>query len=858
MDEEMRFHLDKLTERYEREGISPIRARRLALIEFGGLERNREHAREVVRLAPLDRLLRDVRYGARVLTRTPLTTAAVVLTLAIGIGGVTALFGILDRFVFRRLDVPHPDALAAVVGTRAGDVSESMSYPAFRSLEGVTAVGRVAGYAFRTAAIDAGADSAIVQLTSDDWFETVGVHPVVGRVWGAAPADQETALISDAMRRRRFGSASNAVGTSIELAGHRFTVIGVMNPGFSGISLDFPVDVWVPIAAEPQFDGVPEFADPWRNWVRVITRLGDAQTTASGDAAANAVFASYRRAYMPGSDSTERLSLVRAAQPMTRDRSSVERGLFLAITLAVLVLLIACANVANLQLARSSGRRREIAVRMALGAGRSSLIRQLLTENAMLALFGGALGLWIAVLASRTLTGVAASQQFGAMIGSLTSSVVNLRTLVFTIALSMASALGFGLLPAIRATGLDPAWTLRQTGFLVRGRSGYLGISSLLVIQLATSVVLLISALMVAATLREVLTLDLGFGPRELLQVAIDWRGVPDSTSRREASAIASAIRAIPGVVTASVSSPAGFGRATTSTEAYHVGDDRSRRRTIEYQVVTPEFFAAMDMRLIRGRPFTPDDRGGVAPVVVVNETAARELFRGQAAIGQRFDLFQTDHRVEVVGVVHDARLHGATSAAPPMLYVPLAQDEGAAFAPELTIEVRTRASTVAAEAIARAVRLLDSRRKLDVRPVDRLITESLVIQRITAWTTGAFGVLGVILAMLGVYGLHAYVVARRTAELGIRLALGASRSRVLWDVWRGGMRPVGIGAVCGLGVAALSATWLRGRIFGLSGVDVRVAAAAVATVIAIAGVACLIPARFAARLDPARALRAD
>jgi predicted permease len=863
MDEEMRFHLDHLADHIEKSGLPRAEAMRLARIEFGGVERQREASRDALRMRPLDDFAQDLRFGARSLARTPVITLATVLTLAVGIGGTTALFGLLDRLAFRTLAVPHPDRLFSLVGERPRDISESVPYPLYVELSRASALGITGGYAFRTATLGEGGDakdSAIVQLSTANWFATVGVAPFAGRLW-SRDADVQQAVISDAFWRRRFARSTNAIGTTLPLDGHLFRIIGVMRPGFTGVSLDFPVDVWLPIEAEPQFDGTSQLNDPARNWVRVLARLDASTRVASATSAANVVLARARAARLATVDSAERMALSSAAQPSTHDRAQVARILVLALALAALVLLIACANIANLQLARSAGRSREIAVRLSLGAGRGRLIRQLLTESLILATLGAAAGLWLAFLASQFLAVFAATQGIGTTIGSLTEGIVSGGTLVFTATVAVASALIFGLAPAMRSSRVDVTQALRQTGVAARTRGEQRGLNSLLVVQLALSVVLLISALTASASLRAALSVDLGFDARHVLRVSIDWRGVGDAQARADAQAVASALRATPGVADASVSYPAVFGRSTATTSMRPVSDNAQAPSpaSVEYQIVSPEFFATTQVKVEQGRVFTNDDRAGGELVAILNQTAARQLSPGQNPVGARFTLFGSGRVVRVVGVARDARLHSPTASPPPLVYVPFAQDpEGAAPSSLLSVEARTGDVTPSSTEIARRIAFVDPRLKADVQPVAGLVRESLVVERLSAWTTGAFGVLGVLLAILGVYGLHSFVVSRRTTELGVRLALGATQGRVLWEVWREGMRPVVIGAVAGVLISGASTGLLGRRMLGLSLVDVKVAAMSAALLAAIAAVACFIPARSAAKLDPVRALRAD
>jgi predicted permease len=858
MDEEMRFHLDNLADRLEREGASPAQARRRARLQFGGVAQHQEAGREALRARSLERLLQDLRYGARTLARTPVLTAAAVGTLALGIAATTSLFSILDRLLFSTLPVPAPGQLYTIIRARPGGTSESVPYPLFRALAAETSgLPRLAGYAFRVAALPGEADSAVAQLTSADWFETVSVRLRAGRSWApVAPgaAAQPVAVVSDRFARRRFGSRAAALAATVALDGHPYTVIGVTPAGFRGISLDYPVDVWLPIELEPQLDGSSQLEDAGLNWVRVITRLAPPRRRETAQAAAELVLTRQRAAGLSASDSTEHLSLASASRPDAHDRGQVARTAYLVTALAALVLLIACVNIANLQIARGATRHRELAIRLALGAGRRRLVRQLMTESLLLALAGGAAGLMLAAAAGSLVAGFVP----GGLVPDA-RDLVNVHVLVFTALVSLLVAIAFGLAPALRSTRLELVQALKEVPLAGRAAGAPGARRRLLVAQLAVSIVLLVSAGMVVYTLRAAESLNLGFDPRGLVQVVVDWRSSPEAQSRSGSEAIAAALRTAPGVVETSVSAPAAYGRPTVSTGAWHVAGDLSPQpHSIEMMSVSPGFFRTMRIPVLRGRTFLRTDDAGAPRVVVLNQSAARLFFPGRNPLGERFEFMGRGNVVEVVGVVGDTRLHSVVAPRPPLAYIPFGQDLGGPAPTLRSIEVRVASGALPAEELAHAVASVDRRLHARAQPVQELISESLALERLSAWSTGAFGLAGLLLAVLGTYGLHSYYVTRRAQELGVRLALGASVAQVRWLVWRQGMHPVVTGAALGLALAFGCVHLVRGKVFGLATIDVRVAAATTLMMLAVAGLACYLPARRASKLSPAVTLRAE
>lgn len=859
---ELRFHMDREIEEQLARGVPPQDAAAMAHRQFGSPAQIADETRDEWHVALADRLGKDLRYGVRMLVRSPGLTLVAVLTLGLGIGATTALFGLLDTVRFRTIAAPHPEQLYAFARTRpAGDLGESVSALLFRALEsGPPVLGHLAGHAFRLDSLAGERDSVVIQLTSDRWFDVVGVHPVLGTVWPTTlPGESPplAAVISDRLWRRRFGASPDAIGRPLALDGRPLTVTGIMPPGFSGLSLEYPADIWVPLALQPQLEGRSRLDDGATNWIQVITRLSADEGVDAAGAAGSVLLARLRQDGVVTSDSTERITLVPASHPELRGRDDVARTLFLFTLLAAAVLAIACANVANLQLARGVARRRELTVRLSLGASRARLVAQLLTESLLLAVTGGAVGLLFSGVIRRALLTIAAPATSGRTTGL--AGPLDVRLFVFAAGVSIAVALATGLAPALGATRLDISSRLKESALSVTDRTGRRGLRALLVGQLAVSLVLLTAAGMASRALRDVETLDLGFDHRNLMQLKVDWRGTPPAQARADALAMLDRLRSVPGVSAASVSNPAAFGRSTVSTNAYHVAPDRAAvPHSVEMSSVSPEYFSTLRIPILRGRGFTATDRAGAPNVVVLNQTAAHLFFPGEDPLGKRFAFMGPNRTVEVVGVAGATRPHSPTAEPPAIVYTPFAEDPPGLPLGELSLALRTQGTEPQLDRLVGAVQAVDPGILLRAGRVDDLLAQSLALQRLGAATTAALGVAGLCLAMIGLYGLNAYLVAKRTTETGIRLALGATPRAVRWLVWHQAMGPVLIGIGLGMTASILAAMVFKSATFGLTQIDPLIVAGVVLLMGVAAALACYVPALRASRLNPAVALRAE
>lgn len=881
--DELEFHLAERAADLERAGLSPHAAREEAERRFGDLEEARRE------LASIDRrrrrgerraewwngLFRDARYGIRGLVRERGFTVAVVLTLGFGVGATAAMFGIIDRLLLKPpAHISDPGRVGRLYFTDFFKwyglaTQESTSYPDFLTLrDGMRSLCCVVGYFPRAASIGRGTASQRVQsvAASGEYFELLGVQPRLGRFFGREVDEPGTrrlvAVVSEGFWRRHFGAAPDVIGRSIELDRQRFEIVGVAPAGFTGVGLS-PVDVWVPLRTmgDKAVGKGWEEAYGWR-WVRVVGRLAPDRSPAQATAEATALYrATLEERKEPDTLAAVRVGSVLAARGPTDEAEEGRIALWLG-GVALLVLLIACANAANLLLARSIRRRREIGVRLALGVGRWRLVRQLLVETLVLAGLGGGIGVALAywgggTLARLLLPGV--TWQAGLLDGRLLAAA---STLVVAVAI---------------LTGLAPAWqALSQdvVGSLKAGARSGLGKRSrvrdgLVLLQATLSVVLLVGAGLFVRSLRNLRAIDLGFDADRVLLVDVDvessasspppgFRSAKDAAYHR----IRDRLATLPTVEVASVAFTAPFWSARSARLSIPGVDSipSSRDGGPYVNAVTPEFFATMGMRIVRGRGFDDMDGPTASPVVAVTETFARIVWPGSDPIGRCMKIgADTMPCAIVVGVAQDARRLSLTSDAPVMqYYIPLDQER---LDPSLrTLLVRTRGDPGMASA---EVRRVVQATLVDAPYPTVTYLADLAEPQLRPWTLGAtlfgvFGLLALVLAALGLYSVVAYTVAQRTHEMGVRVALGGTGGDLVRLVIGGTLRVVGLGLAIGLLVALVAGRWVEPLLYRVSPRDPGVLLGVAGTLLVVGLLASLVPARRARRVSPMEVLRAE
>jgi putative ABC transport system permease protein len=809
----------------------------------------------------MDTLLQDLRYALRSLVKSPGFTLITLITLALGIGANTAIFSVVNAVLLRALPFRDPDQLVVVRETYGDGQEGSSSGPNFldwkrrnHTLDGMTA-----WRGLNLALVGAGEPEEIRAATVDaDFFKVLGVDPILGRGFahGEDQGQATVVVLSEPLWRSRFGADPSILGRTISLSGQPYTVVGVMPPSTAYTG---PIQAWLPLGY-----GKGRSAQRGSHSYDVVTRLKHGVTLEQAQADLGGIAKALEREF-PATNGGRGVKLT----PLTEDSVGTVRSALLLLTGAVgLVLLIACANVANLFLARAATRQRELAVRAALGAGRWRLTRQVLVEAVTLSVVGGLLGL---LLASWAIDVLLALQPRG--IPRLKEVGIDGTVLAFTLAISIAVGIAFGLLPALSMSRQDPAESFRGEG---RGTSGGRPRSrfrsALVVAQVSLALVLLVGAALLIVSVRELSNVVLGFRPDGAMtfQLSISGSKYPDAdTQHGYIDRIVERLREIPGVRQAGavffLPLSNGYSSGDISVEGRPAAEP-GHEQYAGFRIVAGDFLNALGVTLRQGRLLTPDDRKGAPLVTVVNEALVRRLFPGQNPIGQRLTFGTPDSAQwrQIVGVVADVRQTGLTTAPEPELYVPanqLTPDLWTVFMSiPLSFVVRSdvKPSTLG-PAIKAAVREVDPDQPISLlREAGELLQDATARQRFNMSLLTLFGVLALTLAGVGVYGVMAYGVNQRTRELGIRLALGARASSVQAMVLRQGLALTLIGLALGLiGALALSRL-LTSLVYRVSPSDPRVLGAAVLVLAVVSAVACLIPAIRATRVDPIDALRSE
>ena len=798
----------------------------------------------------------DLRYALRGLAKNPGFTAAAVLILALGIGANTAIFSVVDAVVLHPLPgVARPGALADVTG-------DVVSYPWYRSVRGETSAtfSGLAAWRQRPLHLSSGGPPARIEseVVSGNYFDVLGARPALGRFF--AEADEESgeavAVLGARLWKTRFGGDPGIVGRPIVLNGTPFTVVGVAADGFRGTAFGLAPDVWVPIGAWPRlatgaFRNLDLQGRSW-SWLSTFGRLAPGVSVGQAQAALD-VAARREAAAFPDHAPSRSFALRPTIRTAAGFGQSGDPVVFLA-TLAAAVasaLVIACANLANLLLARGAARQREIAVRQALGATRSRLIRQLLTESVLLAVLGGAAGIAVASWSLSLLVGMPMPGE-----GSLEpfAPALDGRALLFSTLLSVATGLVFGVLPAIQTSRRPPAPALKSSG--AAPRSILRG--ALVAAQVALSLALLVGAGLLARSLQRALSADVGFQPRGVTLARIDLGLQGYDAKRADAftSALAERVRSSPGVADTAWTALVPLSGGEWADSFQIVGRPPDRSQEASTNAVSAGFFRTLGIPLVAGRDF--DERlDPPGSAVVVNEAMAKRYWPGASPVGARIQIHGAER--SVIGVARDFRMTSLRDAPVPQAFFPIRPGEGGALMP-LTLLVRTRDPHAdPARAVLAEIRGLDGTLPVSgPRSYASELGAQLVPQRLGAALLGVFGLLSVALAAIGIYSVISYSVARRTREIGVRMALGARPADVRALFVAQTARPVAAGLVAGLALGAAAGTALRGFLYETSPSDPPAIAAAAALLLAGALAAAWLPARRAARIDPMAALREE
>jgi predicted permease len=884
LDRELRAHLDLMTDDLVRSGLSPAEARRRAALALGGVEQVKEASRDARGTRLVEDWWQDTRYALRALHRSPGFSLAAILTLALGIGANTAVWSVMDAVMFRALPVLRSEELYALRHGVPSDEEPSylFSYLGMGRLRGVlpdsVPLAGMGSIARMYSSAGGRADPVQGQPISGNWFQLLGVGAARGRLMNPGDDDPSTpavAVISHSYWSRQFDRDPAVVGRVIKLNGFPLTVAGVVEPGFDGLTAGIQVDVWVPLRIQPEirFRGESSSRDsdtekPWLPqdgiaWMRLMTRAprGALQQTESRLAGQYRVELLERNTNLSDSAGrahrlTARLELEPLPKGFSSLRSAFGDPLWVLMAGVGLVLLIACANLAGLLIARGAARSQETSLRAALGARAGRLFRQSLTESLTLALIGGLVSPVVAWWGGRALVRAASA---GPQPIPLALSL-DVRVLGFVAALSVLTGLLLGLVPAWRAARSVPLGSFQAGGRMAARSLHRLPMGRLLVVsQIALSLVLLAAAGLFVRTLRNFLALDTGYAAERVLEARIDPRGAGYAADALPGlhQRLLGAVSAVRGVRSVSLSMH-GLGVGAQRLGGFTVpGVERPPEwnRQGQENFVTPEYFATVGMVLLKGRDFTDADREGAPRVSVVSEAFARHFFGTLDVIGKRFGYDQP--KFEIVGLVRDARINFIKQTPPRMIFHPLSQEPGEYVQ---SLEARVDGPV---EEVARMMRfaIASVDPELPVReivPVAELLGRGLSRERLLARLAGVFGVMALLLAAVGLYGVVSYSVAQRTNELGIRMALGAQPAKVRAMVLRDSLAMVVTGLVLGVALWIPLQRLVKSMVFGLSTRDPLTLVGAVLVLGMVGVAAAWFPARRAARVDPAQALRAQ
>lgn len=994
LDQDIREHIARETQENIESGMMPEEARYAAVRKFGNVMRVKEETREAWGLVWLEELMQDIRYGLRILANAPGFAAVAILTLALGIGANTAIFSLIDAVMLRSLPAENPSQLVLLKWTaravprfrgymssgdcptdldfRAANPSGcSFSAPMFREIRESKQFSGVAAFANSGPLSLTGNGPATLvsgQLVSGDFFETLGVKASVGRALELrddSPAAAPVAVLSYGYWRSRFGGDSSVVGRAIELNGTAFTVVGVAERRFTGITPGSDYDVWLPLSAGRRVGDLRMWRDRENNvtdwWLTVVGRLrpnaapGQAEAAISGvfrnemlygavpladeaggvrviggpsaprrvtrtvvgaagtapqgnapvdgprsavgvrvapppaESAKSAKAETEQAVPAPQSggtpaeaseeartflrpDDNPAITFVNAQTGLTGARRQFASPLYVMMCAVGIILLIACSNVAGLMLARAASRQKEMALRLALGAGRWRIARQLLTESLMLAAIGGVLGIAFASWCTRAIVAFVSSNQARPL---AFATGVDLRALGFTVAISVLTGILFGIAPAFRSTRVDLTPALKENAalsgrFAAAGARRFSVGNALVVMQVALAIVVLIGAGLLVRTLQNLRGVELGFDAQNLVLFGVDptLAGYKEAQTDNFYHELQARLAATPGVSSVGYSMFPLLSGAMTRTMFHWPGTPQDRQSTSDVLQIGPDFFRAMQIPLLAGRAFNASDYElatkrpappNVPTPVVVSHAFVGKYLGTENPLGKRFgeSAGSADEPpsagYEIIGVVRDAKYNEVRREAAPMMYAPLS-----GFA--ASFEVRTAtAPELLVPTIRQVVAQLDPNLPLrdvstQAQQIDRLLFQERLVARVSSF----FGVLALVLACIGLYGLLAYEVARRTREIGIRMAIGAEVRDVLAMVVRQGLALASIGAAIGVAVALGVTRYLKSMLYEVRAYDPTIIVAVAALFLLVALAACFIPARRATAVDPMVALRCE
>ncbi|MFC5864325.1 ADOP family duplicated permease [Acidicapsa dinghuensis] len=867
--EEIRTHLALEADELASSGLSSREASRRARATFGSIPAAREQFHLRSRIAWIEHLSQDLRYALRALIQSPAFTSTAILTLALGMGANIAIFSLIDAVLLRSLPVQQPDQLYFLKYAGAKGIGLAPPYPCFERLhaqsKSFTSMAAFAGGPYELKVrIGGSLERAFGTRVSGDYFTTLDLQPVAGRL--LTPADQQlapaTAVISYDYWQRRFGLNPAAIGSNFTLDNTRFTIVGVAPRSFHGLFPGHQADFTLPMTTMllGPHDGAGMLADTGSPWFDIVARLKPGTSPQQARAEADTIFQSYMQQYpMPPDlrrDVFNHMVLVPASRGIDDLRKQYSRPLLALMFVVALVLLIACANITNLLLARAVRRQREFAVRVALGAGRSRLVRQLLAENTLLFTLGALAGACLAAFAIHAI-----DHFFSSGSQPITLDVhMDWRLAAFTAAIALLATLLFGAAPILRALRTDPNSALKSGAQTTTSNHKFSGIDlgrALIVLQIALSLILLVGASLFLRTLNNLYAIDAGFQPEHVLLSTIQLleSSYPGETQRISAwSRILDRIRSIPGVESAGVSEMTpldGSGR--------HVGfqPNGGAAGGLNMNTVSEDYFATTGTRLIRGHSFTQSDNLASPHVAILNQSAVKEFFPDRDPLGVTVHV-NDDATYQIVGVVQDVKERGLRQDAGSFIYLPFRQPYDRNF--RMTLSVRTALNP---EALAPTIQKLIQSSGPDIlitrtETLTEQLDSSVAQQRLISALASIFGLLALVLSAIGLYGVLACSVLARTREIGIRLALGELPSRILRGFLTETSRLIILGSAIGIPASLLLARAANSLLYGVTSNNFATQILCLAILAAVALGASLLPAHRASRINPMEALRME
>jgi len=876
LDRELSDHIERQVAEFVRGGMTEGEARRRARLSFGGEVQIAEACRDARGTRWVEDIVQDIRYSIRILLRSPAFALVAILSLALGIGANTAIFSIVNSLLLRSLPVRAPEQLVILEGG-------SWTNPIWEQIRDHHAGlfgGAAAWGEDRFDLASGGVSNSVDGLwTSGNFFDVLGTPAILGRTFGpdddrrgGGPAGP-VAVISYKFWQRHYGGAAAAIGRPLTINRVTFTVIGVTGPEFVGPIVGRSFDVAVPLGDEPLVRGKESFLDErsaW--WLDILVRMKPGQTIEQATLALRGTQPQIRQATLPNWDAQglkEYLGTPFVLQPAaggsSQFRNQYREPLLIILAIVGLVLLIACANIANIMLARANARRHELGLRIALGASRWRIARQLLTESMLLSVLGAALGLVFAAWGSALLVAQLTTFRENVFL----DISLDWRVMAFTAGVAITTALLFGMVPAFRAGRVEPNDALKEQSRTVSGERHRMLGQPLVVVQVALSLVLVVAAGLFLRSFAALAMQKVGFDREALLVVNLDVQtsGVESAERPHMLEQVLASVQRVPGVARAGLSGiPPMSGMGWNNFVEVPGGTKVSRRDSVVWlNGITPGWFATYGTALINGRDFSPGDRKGTPGVVIVNQAFVAKFLAGANPLGRivrqpSYGFGGNDQPVpswQIVGVVANAAYRTPREPAPPTLYQSFDQSD-MREAPYATLTVRSALDNPAllTRSVAAAIGTVNPRLALTFLPMTDQISGLVVRERLVAMLAGFFGGLALLLAAIGLYGITSYGVSRRRTEIGIRMALGADAGAVVRLVLGRAALLVGLGVVIGAGLSLWASSFVASLLYGLTPRDPITLAGAAVTLAAVGAFAAWLPARRAARIDPIDVLR--